>query len=586
MGAQPHNSEKRTIDELTQRSPRAKQPTMDHIDAWNPANVAGRDNIISSSLILSRKLYAPNVRLATQNLIYGDRPDPLRRLATAPQAAFNAVEKGKDPLCLGGTRVRVLEQIRTWADGDDGRHIFWLSGRAGTGKSTIARTIARYYYGKNSFMASFFFSRGGDVNDARMFVGTIASQLAKRCDAFKSSLVKIISNDDGITDRMFSDQWDELVLNPLRTLKANSFRAPLLIVIDALDECEKGDAIKVLGLLSSFECLSGFTRRVFITSRPEISLQGSMHHGLVLDDISRTDVDNDIFLALKKNLADIERERQFTQNWPGDEIIKKLVERAAGLFLWADLASRHISDGGPLTRERLSSILQGIATRPEEALDEIYAKVLESSAGDNPNLQEKCEVYRRLKKTLGPIVILFSPLPSSSLAELLHIKEMEVKQTLLGLQSILDIPKDPSRPIRLHHPSLRDFLISPQKRRNEHFRVEENKVHKMLASHCIQLMSNKLQRDICGLGDPGARVVQVLHEKIACCLPAELQYACRYWVDHLQRSGYQQCDSGEVHCFLKHHLLHWMEALSLCKSMSEGVISMAKLEAFIQVILG
>jgi len=71
-------------------------------------------------------------------------------LAAAPQAAFNALGKDHDSLCLPNTRVKVLQQIRTWVDGDDKRYIFWLSGWAGTGKSTIARTIAREYFDKRS----------------------------------------------------------------------------------------------------------------------------------------------------------------------------------------------------------------------------------------------------------------------------------------------------------------------------------------------------------------------------------------------------------------------------------------------------
>jgi hypothetical protein len=36
--------------------------------------------------------------------------------------------------------------------------------------------------------------------------------------------------------------------------------------------------------------------------------------------------------------------------------------------------------------------------------------------------------------------------------------------------------------------------------------------------------------------------------------------------------------------FIKEKFLYWLEALSLCGSMSEGVLLMTKLEAFIQVI--
>jgi len=46
-------------------------------------------------------------------------------------------------------KVEVLKRIRAWTGGDDKRHIFWLSGWAGAGKSTIARTVARENYDKN-----------------------------------------------------------------------------------------------------------------------------------------------------------------------------------------------------------------------------------------------------------------------------------------------------------------------------------------------------------------------------------------------------------------------------------------------------
>jgi hypothetical protein len=48
-----------------------------------------------------------------QSIFYGHKPDTLLRLAAAPQAAFNALGKDDDPLCLPNTRVQVLQRIRT-----------------------------------------------------------------------------------------------------------------------------------------------------------------------------------------------------------------------------------------------------------------------------------------------------------------------------------------------------------------------------------------------------------------------------------------------------------------------------------------
>lgn len=224
-------------------------------------------------------------------------------------------------------------------------------------------------------------------------------------------------------------------------------------------------------------------------------------------------------------------------------------------------------------------------TKPEEELDKIYTMVLENSVNDNLDQQEKEEVYCLLRETLGTIVILFSPLPTLSLAELLHIRKEEVEQTMEDLHSILDIPKDSSRPVQLHHPSLRDFLLDSQRCSDVRFWVDQKKAHEALANHCIQLMSDRLQKDICGLDDPGARVAHVSPKNLARCLPAELQYACAYWVDHVQRSEYQLCDDGKVYCFLRDYLLYWVEALSWIKQNSKGIHLIALLQSMVKVSL-
>ena len=74
---------------------------------------------------------------------------------------------------------------------------------------------------------------------------------------------------------------------------------------------------------------------------------------------------------------------------------------------------------------------------------------------------------------------------------------------------------------------------------------------------------------------------------------AAADYSCVYWVDHLRdwdssksakhRDDIQ--DGGAVDKFLRQKYLYWLEALSLLRSMSEGVLSMDKLEDLLQVSL-
>jgi DNA replication protein DnaC len=71
--------------------------------------------------------------------------EPASSIPYAAPAPFDSYENQRTPLCLPDTRVDVLKDIITWADGQDERYNFWLNGLAGTGKSTVACTIARRY---------------------------------------------------------------------------------------------------------------------------------------------------------------------------------------------------------------------------------------------------------------------------------------------------------------------------------------------------------------------------------------------------------------------------------------------------------
>ena len=92
-------------------------------------------------------------------------------------------------------------------------------------------------------------------------------------------------------------------------------------------------------------------------------------------------------------------------------------------------------------------------------------------------------------------------------------------------------------------------------------------------------MSEKLRRDICALHSPGTLAMEVKWDVIEQYLPKELQYACLYWVQHIQNSETQLKDDGQVHVFLQKHLLHWLEALSLMRKTSEGVLGLISLDS-------
>ena len=77
----------------------------------------------------------------------------------AEGAAYDSYENQHDE-CLPGTRIELLRKIEEWTESPHGKCIFWLNGMAGTGKSTISRTIASNLKKNKSLEASHFFKRG------------------------------------------------------------------------------------------------------------------------------------------------------------------------------------------------------------------------------------------------------------------------------------------------------------------------------------------------------------------------------------------------------------------------------------------
>jgi hypothetical protein len=95
--------------------------------------------------------------------------------------------------------------------------------------------------------------------------------------------------------------------------------------------------------------------------------------------------------------------------------------------------------------------------------------------------------------------------------------------------------------------------------------------------------SSGLHQDMCGLSGPGVLRDEIDEYTIATSLPPDLQYACRYWVDHLKQGGQNIVDGDLTHLFLQKHLLHWLEAMSLISESSRCVDVLDSLQALASV---
>lgn len=115
-------------------------------------------------------------------------------------------------------------------------------------------------------------------------------------------------------------------------------------------------------------------------------------------------------------------------------------------------------------------------------------------------------------------------------------------------------------------------------------------VHYKVFSQSLTAMSDVLRRDIFDLGALGYPIKQIEQPKPDPL--AALRYSCIHWIDHLceyisNSLTYDKrilMSGGVVDGFMRKEYLYWLEAVSLCMSMSKSVVSMSRLEALIKVI--
>ncbi|KAF3920091.1 Beta-TrCP [Arthrobotrys entomopaga] len=508
-------------------------------------------------------------------------------LPVADGAAYGSFVDQHQPECLQGTRVSLLHNITTWAEDPQGKSIFWLSGAAGTGKSTISRTVAKQFRDKDQLAASFFFRRGEkDRGDAAKFFTTLASQLANCIRDMAPSIQNAIDEEPSIPSKGLKEQFSKLIFEPLSQLRCLSHQAlKAILVVDALDECDdEKDQQLIISLLGRLKELRAVDIRIFLTSRPELpvrlgfkELSAGTYQDIILHEVPG--IEQDITLFLEKELVEIRGFHQLPNDWPGENDIQRLVKMAVPLFIFAATACRFIGDRKRDPVKRIAIVMGYQTDWRAGKLEQTYLPILHSLASDDITegiSDPQDSLAEEFREIVGTILSLASPLSVTSLSGLLCIAERVIDRILEPLHSVLDIPTLTNRrkPVRTFHLSFRDFLFDQQLSHHNkfhHFWIDEKNSHRMIYKKCLDLISSPkgLRENICGLKSLGTLRQGIETSQIESSISSELRYACRYWIYHLEQSKDTISDDDTVHGFLQKYLLHWLEAMNLSDGMTE-----------------
>lgn len=527
---------------------------------------------------------------------------------------FDSAEMGAEESCLRGTQLGILNDIQDWLEDPAGEVIFWLHGMAGTGKTSISLTAAHALHNRqplaegreqarDAFLGATFFFKQGDAtrNSTKTFFSTIARRLAQEFPDLREHITDAVKNNLEIGSKGPQQQLQDLIIRPLLMLNEDIFmQIQLVIAIDALDECvEEKEVDDLVNMMAALENLRHVRLRILITSRPDnhifrsfAKLPLSLYRSTVLEKIrppvQQNDEMDDITRYLIHALAKIAIERDVSPKALAEDDIARLRDKSDGLFIYAATACRFLDTDDFEDEEARREILDQIFDdemeddAPQQKVDEIYLKVLSFR-----RLTSSSKKF--IEQILGFIAVFFEPVSVSSLAELLSRDRKKLEERLRQLHSVIHIPKEETAPLSLVHLSLRDFLLSEERSRRLPFRVEEISMHRAVFDRCMEVMSEKLHQDMCDLVLPGKLAAEAAPGLIEKNIPQYLQYACRYWVDHLaklntgQKEEFELEDKGKVYGFLAKKLLFWLEAMSLMQETPTVILILKRVEDLISV---
>jgi hypothetical protein len=476
--------------------------------------------------------------------------------------------------CAQETRVDILKRIADWAVDASSTPIFWLSGLAGTGKSTIAYTICDQFDKEGlpaRLCASFFCSR--QVEDLRQ-LGNIIPTLAYQLACFSRSFSECLAKVDRVALHVSNEQTEKLLVAPWKQSVNSRFsELPLsLIVIDALDEIEDDGGEKLLTRLLDATAKAGAGIRglkILVTSRPHPRIvaatsllpSNAIYH---LEDIT------DGQANVRKYLSEELRELEVSCKQGLDD----LATLSDGLFIFAATATRLISPrkhtfSVKQKAKRLSAILQGGHTLSSVGksilgIDTLYAQVIRDAIPED---------YRSwYLSILHNIICTLQPLPIPVHAELVakNVEDQDdeaVGHFIGALHSVVYV-RDGR--VYTYHKSFSDFIIDPQRCEPSLACVPEVQ-HAFISRGCIRIMETSLRFNICNLPSSFHFDLEVENLKDLVDMnirsKAGLEYACRYWTSHLievsPTSDKAQDLRAALAGFREEKIMFWIEVMSL-----------------------
>ncbi|KAH8806827.1 WD40-repeat-containing domain protein [Flagelloscypha sp. PMI_526] len=468
--------------------------------------------------------------------------------------------------CLPNTRRDVIARLRNLLTNTAGSNVCVVRGHPGTGKSSVATSLAQEFASAGILGAQFFCRRDQSaVHSARNLWRLVALGLAQTQAVFARALSSIFTEAaPDVAALPVSDLFDSIIAKPFASLI--SVTGPIVVIIDALDEFgglaspnpAREELVTSLKLWESLP--SQF--KLFVTTREQLDVTSllcfesatTLTLEVNRDLVSQTSLDIRHYFE-HHFLRIASRYQSLPTPWPPAADLDLLTARAAGLFIWASTIIKVVElCPSTLCDDLLPRIRTGTLTNSGD-LAALYCTFLTATF---PQRQH----HPIFTSVVGAIITAHTPLTRLALCRLLSLNDLAVEEVCQALQPVLS-SKDV---LAFHHQSFVDFVLSKDCPDPFYCAVEQQ--HTAMLSACLQVINGpqvhfnmaKMESSYLTHDDiPGLR------ERVS----EHIRYASRgiTWhanpsLSHLEDAEFEAF-VGRLNQFLKCKLLFWLELVCL-----------------------
>jgi len=436
-----------------------------------------------------------------------------------------------------GTRSTLLKELDDWISSDT--PICWLTGPVGSGKTSIAQTLAKKCSEQKTLIANFFF----DQNKRSGIELLIPSLIYTMCISNYSTIPYVEQVyrhepsifQDSTQDYQFRKLFLEVlsaILEEKRTKSRRGImqsRTRLVIVIDGIDRCsderKMREFVKMLvGIPSGNSPKLLNDIRILLTGRFADHLVKARESKdfsrfvkeIHIQNIDATETTKDIRKFIQHQLGEIRPASSRSSLTPqrsmsSDEQLQVgcLVALSKGSFHFAQTILRYLARKN--TSTRLSTLLKGSNDR----LYGFFTEVLNDTAREG--------VSSDFKAVLGTVTYLNSALSVTALRWIFTSRQIDPLPSLFQINALLSIPADDKQPIQPICESLWEYLKASRDSRG-YYRFDGLKTQFSLAESCLEITAQLSEGD--GESSRSTSLGRVKHAEAQ-------QYASVYWFDHL-----------------------------------------------------